>query len=401
MQHRIFTKHAELAGRLLQEGNDDGVEVGPGGEAVRQVVQEQRIDWECQTWVSRDGAVYDRCFDPFLQSFVWTAAKCIGLEPSSGNFTTTVGRGSDLKRRLRLTRAIALAWVEPPRVGLKLQACVIPAREPTAENLVWVRTGVREFRYEGVQPEEPGQPAATDVWRPLKYQWRSLCGEVLHQIDEERDKTDPATRYHVSARGWIRSPYTDKCTKGVRCTNGRYYASIVGVGAFWVDEAVLYSFERTTPADGLVVRAVHANGVLYDSTLANLHWSTFQMTQPCHEETLVGVSRGLEDMCVASGIQKSTAWDLIVSAAAEMPFDRVTPLHKLAPEFLQTVLRPKMESGELDAAAPLTAFVAAMDQALGSTHEVWSQLELHDRYGIVKLYRTLVYRKKRALRHPT
>ena len=112
-EHRVRTTHAELAGRPL--GADaDGVETGPGGEELRQVVQE-RIAWDCATWISRDGVAYDRCYDDVARRFVYSAPKAVGLDAATGHFTTVVGRDSDLKRQMRLVRAIAMAWLEPPR----------------------------------------------------------------------------------------------------------------------------------------------------------------------------------------------------------------------------------------------------------------------------------------------
>ena len=410
MQHRIRTTHVELAGRLLPEESEsegDGVEVGPGGEALRQLVQEQRLPWECSTWVSREGIVYDRSYDPCRNAFVWSAPKAPGLDPKTGHFSTTVGGwSSDLKRQMRLTRAIALAWVEPPRTTLRLQACVVPgAPEPTAEHILWVRTGVRQFSYEGVQRTEPlAEPAATDVWAPLKYQWRSICGEVVRTLDEERDKPDePHGRYHVSMRGWVRSPHGGpcgggSCTRGVRCTNGRYYASVAGVGAFWVDEAVLHSFDSTNaPADGLVAQPVHENGAPGDSTLANLRWSTFRMTQLRHDETAESLGGGdIAAMCAAAGIQRSTAWSRIELAAAELPRSALAPFAKLAPAFLRSTVRGLLAAGELDAADPLMRCLQACDDALAPEdrpgHTTWAVLGVEDKLGLMKLCRTLELR---------
>lgn len=410
MQHRIRTTHVELAGRLLPEESEregDGVEVGPGGEALRQIVQEQRLPWECGTWVSRHGVVYDRSYDPFRKTFVWSAPKATGVDPKTGHFLTTVGGcSSDLKRQMRLIRAIALAWVEPPRTALKLQACVVPnAPEPTAEHIVWVRTGVRHFAYEGVQCTEPlAEPAATDVWAPLRYQWRSICGEVVRTLDEERDKPDDAHgRYHVSMRGWVRSPHGGPCgggccTRGVRCTNGRYYASIAGLGAFWIDEAVLYSFDAANaPADGLVAQAVHDNGAPGDSTLANLRWRTFRMTQLRHDETADHLRGGdIAAMCASAGIQRSTAWSRIELAAAELPRDRLAPFAKLAPAFLRSVVHDMLATGELDVADPLMHCLQACEDVLDpedrSGNATWARIGVEDRLGLLKLCRTLELR---------
>ena len=409
--HRILTTHVELAGRLLSvdDGPDaDGLEVGPSGEVLRQVVQEQRLPWECSTWASRAGVMYDRHHDPFRGRFVWSAPKATGVHPQTGHFTTTVGGWcSDLKRQMRLTRAIALAWVEPPQTRLKMQACVIPgASEPTAEHLVWVRTGVRDFEYRGTQPPAPAaEPASSDTWAPLRYQWRSICGEIVPSLDEASEKPDdPTERYYVSMRGWVRSPHgTDgpRFTRGVRASNGRYYASIAGVGAFWIDEAVLYSFDASNaPADGLVVQVVHENGAIGDSTLANVRWATFRMTQLRHEETLAHLARGgdLASLCTAASIQPSTAWSRFELAAHELPREQLAPLRKLAPTFLCAVLRDAFAAGDLDAADTLMHCLDVCDEAFGFERaqpgsSTWDQLEVQNRLGLMKVCRILELRQ--------
>ena len=101
----VSARATELAGRLLDD-DEDGVEVGPAGELLRQVVH-QRMPWECTTWVSKDGVVYDRCFDPFRHTFVWTA-QGDRRRAATGYYTTIVGRDSDHKRPMRLARASPL-----------------------------------------------------------------------------------------------------------------------------------------------------------------------------------------------------------------------------------------------------------------------------------------------------
>lgn len=385
--------HVEFAGRPVEcAGGPDGVEVGPSGEELRQVVQEQRIPWECTTWCSQDGVVYDRCFDPFRGTFVWSAPRAVGADPVTGHFTTVVGRDSDLRRTVRLVRAIAMAWVEPPRTQVKLQACALPGREPVARNLVWVRTGVRSFEDDGAQDEPLPLPPTHDTWRPLRYTWRSICGDVTHRLDESSKAPDE--RYEVSARGWLRSPHGTN-TKGVRSTGGRLYACVAGVGAIWMDEAVLCTFSPdAAPPDGTVAQPVHANGHGGDNGLANLSWAAFVMAQVRHDATLeqLGAGGTLDDMCASGGIRRTTAWDRIAAATWELPLGRVRAVAAaLAPPFVRDTLRQKMEAGELDAADTVTHCVEACDAALAE-HDTWSRLDLHDRFGVVKVGRALVLR---------
>ena len=93
---------------------------------------------------------------------------------------------------------------------------------------MWVRSGVRHFEYVGLRRADPlAEPEPTDVWRSLQYQWRSLCGEVVHTL--EQDTT--GEHYQISARGWFKSPYRTRCTRGVRSTDGRYFAYVADVGS--------------------------------------------------------------------------------------------------------------------------------------------------------------------------
>lgn len=380
--------HVEFAGRLLgEEGSDAwGMEVGPEGIVLRCVVQD-RIAWDHGTWISADGTVFDRWFDPYQGTFVWSGPKKIGIDTTDGHFTTMVGWDSDLKRTLRLTRAIAMAWVEAPRTQLKMQASAIG--EPVAENLVWVRTGLRAFEFHGVQMEEAvAVPAPGDTWAPLRYAWRNICGEIVQEVGGD-------TGVEVSMRGWVR--YGEASTRGVRTATGRLFASLPGIGVpFWVDEAVLGAF-RPTPPDGDLVFPVHLNGDAGDNSLANLEWRTYLIPQPRHEETLEAVRlRNLADLCADFGIRKPTLWQRIAGAAWELPLPRVRQaLRRLAPDFLRTFLDRELRAGRLDVGDRISRCVEACDAGLSDT---WTRLEVEDRFGVVQLTRCLLLREALAER---
>lgn len=401
--------HVEFAGRAIDVA--DGVEMGPSGEELRQVVQgHQRMAWDVTAWCSKDGVVYDRCFDPFRRSFVWSAPRVVGVDAATGHFTTIVGRDSDTKRTVRLTRCIAMAWVEPPRTEVKLQACALPGCEASADALVWVRTGVRDFEYDGTSADPPTPvPSDQDVWRPLKYVWRSICGEIVHRVDESTKAAEDA--YHVSARGWVRSPFGGVLTKGVRSVGGRMYACMTGVGAFWVDEAVLCTFGgggedgdegrsdgSALPPDGIVAKAVHINSHIGDNAFENLRWDKFAMTQVRHDETAAMLASGgtLGDMCAAAGIRKTTAWGRVVAAAWELPYARAAEVFgPIAVRSVRTELRRLLASGELDAADTVATCVTACDTALKTAeNRTWALLDEHDRYGVVQLCRALELRSE-------
>ena len=196
----------EFAGRAIEHAvGVDGIEIGPAGEELRQVVQEHRIAWECSTWSQR-------------RVLCTTAAtthsvKCLcGLRPDVSESSRApatspvVGRDSDLKRVMRLTRCVALAWVEPPRTSVRIHACPLPGLEAVADNIVWIRAGLREFQDDGIQQVEPvPQPSTHDQWRPLRYVWRNACGEITQRVDESTKPAEAA--YHVSLRGWVRTPF--------------------------------------------------------------------------------------------------------------------------------------------------------------------------------------------------
>ena len=386
----------ELAGRAVEDA--DGVAAGPGGEELRQVVQD-RIAWECSTWCSADGVVYDRVYDPFLDAFVWSAPKRVGVDPSTGHFTTTVGHDTDLKRGMRLVRAVALAWVEPPRTGgVRLQAAPLPGLPPVASNLVWVRTGVRAFVYEGAREEPVAFPPSNDSWRPLRYAWRGLCGEVVARVDESQ--RPPGERYEVSLRGWVRSPH-GSCTRGVRSPSGRRYASLVELGAVWIDEAVVCSFDDDDHSknEDNAVEVDHLNADRSDDAYANLRRRRLHVSQPRHDETLDLVrGKSMPDVCASLGVARSTAWDRISSAARELPLSQaLSSLSPLAPTFVRHAIRQSMEDGHIDAADTLSRVLDQCDSSL-SSHPTWPLLDLEDRYGIVKLARTLTLRKGTAER---
>lgn len=388
---RIRTRdgHVEFAGRDMRHSlGDDGVEIGPEGEELRQIVQ-ARLSWECTTWCSRDGVCYDRCYDPFQDRFLWSAPKTLGMDRATGHFTILVGRDPDLRRSMRLSRALALAWVEPPRTMVKLQACVLPNMDATADHLVWVRTGVREFTLDGVQQEPRTLPFAGDTWRPLRYQWRTLHGEVTHTFVADEDAP-----YEVSVRGWLRRG--DHVTQGARLEgDGRLFASIAGVGAIFLDEAVLYTFAPPPSTPGvacLACRVVHINGNPSDNALANLKWASYVVTQSRHEEMADAANLGVSmaTLCSKAGVQSSTLWGHIEAAARELPLDRARDAFSRF-AFARLRIGEGFKSSALDAADPLARFMEWCDAE--PPGPAWHQLDAADRYGIVKVSMVLVVRE--------
>lgn len=174
-QERIVMRWAPLRdGGALEVGRailDDpwGEVMGPGGELLREILV-PHMDWTSTTWISADGIAYQRTFNPWTDE--WTfgeTPKAMG-ETAVGELTLHVGA-----QQMRLVRALALAWVDPPPWQGPFVAVHTGMDAPGAHNVGWVRRAdLSALDLTAELYDEPSSPAPEVVeesaveWRPVQ-----------------------------------------------------------------------------------------------------------------------------------------------------------------------------------------------------------------------------------------
>lgn len=364
----------------------DGVRMSPDGEELRQVVHDG-TRWERTTWCSREGTLYDRVYDPFRCTFLWSETKSMSLDAASDQFCVTLG-----SRAVRLTRVVAMAWVEAPRVPWKLQAVDVRDDDlELADRVVWVRTGLKDFEVlppRVVAHDDDERAWRNDAWRPLQYVWHDAGGHVVRVAGGD-------TGYEVSARGWVRSPY-GACTRGVRAPDQRLWVTLEEWGLVWVAEAVLWTFGGTHAPGGV---PVHGNGDVADNRYENLRWAPLlPCTGTLHARTLAYADgQGtLAQMCACDGIRRSTAWERLARAYDEGSLADRARVLRLVPRRVVEAVRAAYDT--LDATARLSEVVGACDAAFAADDAWHADLAREDRVGLAKLARMHVLDE--ALRNP-
>ena len=136
-----------LGGEL--RADEDGRETSePAGEEVRLVVaggDDEDLSWESATFATRDGAIYQRRFYPWRDAWEWSGPRSAHCSHANGELVVNALSGHR-PRTLRLVRAVALAWVEPPRhpsTGRALQAVHLAGDGLDASGIAWCPSGTR------------------------------------------------------------------------------------------------------------------------------------------------------------------------------------------------------------------------------------------------------------------
>lgn len=364
------------AGELIKESR--GTIVGPLGEILRQVITEE-VCYASSTWISSDGACYQRFKTPYHD---WELSlKKYGVD-ATGSLTVQVG-GAGKFKVIKLCRAIALAWIEAPRVPYKLNTFV-EGDEVTADTVFWVKQGKRPTK-SGEKRIRAGAklsyPLDDDEWTPLKYTWNFFNGDSLHKFDAHL-----YGNHSISRRGWVRFPDLT-VSKGHRSPCGRMWVAIQDVCCIWIDRAVLESFEHT-PSRRCTCK--HLNGDPGDSELDNLAWeyAPVQLSKSISDITDLFMEKGFnaQDAGTVLSISRQAVWSRLHQAV------QLLPLHVI--EFylqkcVARVVHSHFEQNPQEAFLPM-ASIDVEEIFRGSPFEL---LEPEDKYGMCLLSRELFNRK--------
>jgi hypothetical protein len=332
-------------GALLPD-TGDAVLTAPGDERVRELFLDES-DWHSTTWISREGTAFQRHYNPW--SATWSfVPKLPGVGPD-GELLLTTGSGAGA-RRMRLVRALALAWVEPPHTAWgsaspgpgpadppadarKVQDAalvavhLVPDEPPRADTVGWVRRGLA--------PRLRGAPRTLHVSdaRPLGPQeWQRVA--LLRDWGggtrgEEFDLGDA----WLSAAGWLALP-DGSLSRGVRSYNGRL-RFCTGAGSVWCAELVAAVFLGGAP-DPRRARATVDDGDEANCTAANVCYREPPVAPracpPAADaaRALLAAGGSFDHLCAdggvarlcgpprASNVRRSTAWRWVHDATADL-----------------------------------------------------------------------------------
>ena len=366
----------------------DGMETTDYGVALREVCTGDNA-WSSSTWISKEGVCYQKHFNPYRLAFEWHGPKSVGER--NGELYVSVGAVGRAKQ-IRLVRALALAFVSCPRVTFSdLHAALLFDGGFRAKSVGWIVAGTAHNHLQPtpsttLDASHTSQPLSTEEWAPLQYTWFDVSGEPV-----EHFSTEVYGAYHVSSRGWVRSPQ-GRCSRGARTPSGRHWHPIAGGVHIWIDEAVLRSFTSQPRRPHHVVHKRHG---LESSDVEILEWGeAVNFVAPAVQRVAeaIAISTTLEDAAMRLQMTAPRMWNLIIEACRTLSLPQLQWTKKVAHPAVATVVEQQA------ATTPLLAKLReAVDREMG-TSRTWSAMSECDRFGMVSAISVLSMRRRLASR---
>ena len=277
----------------------DGVEMCEGGYAHRQV---PGGDWDDQTWASCDGRVVQRTYDPLCDLWVWSKARQIHSDADDA-LSVDVFAGS-LRKRTRLARVIALAWVHCTTPG----AHAVAAGTVDANSVLWQNAGTLPHLEHTNAIWEERIESPSEHWAYMCYKWIDSNGdEVNRMVDGEL--------YMVHPSGLVHSLISDQVTAGHMTPDGHRWVAVHGSGLIRMDMAVGFTFGSVLlPPVRMRPSASATLGAIRDRQNAS-------------------------DICRAHSISASTLWTRLCLLARSAPWEDAKLLWALCPIEVMEQLR--------------------------------------------------------------
>lgn len=334
---------------------EDGIEEEPGGCLLREV---PGGDWDDQSWISKDGRTFQRTFEPLQSLWVWSAERAIHMGDDDALGVDLFGGAK--RRRTRLARAIALAWLDCPRRG----SHAVAREAVDAATISWQSGGTLRTLGLGANEDwvEDGEPPV-DGWTPMRYMWVNGNGDVVERID-----VDAPVQYMVHKSGWIRSLLCGRATQGHRTPDGRRWAAVHGSGLVCVDLAVEQSF-GTSPVLSVNTPRISRTAV----------------------QTLEAVKRQrtAAQICKEHAILPSTLWTRLLLLSRSASWDDAKVLWSLCPKDVRTALREHRLVEDEGVKAMLCTVRRLVDEACPIRNA-----DDEDAYGMLRVGWALVRRER-------
>lgn len=333
---------------------EDGVEEGPHGCRLREV---PGGDWDDQTWISKDGRTFQRTFDPLCDAWLWSKERQIHIDNDSA-LQVDLYSGAK-RRRTRLARAIALAWIHCPRRG----SHAITREAVEATSISWQCAGtLPDFSADANTHWTEPSPPETGSWVPMLYTWVNANGDVVERMDSLQ-----TVEYMVHPEGWIRSLLSQSATQGHMTPDGKRWVAVHGRGLACVQTAVDFSCHQKKPP-----------------------WMPPSLSQSA-ERTLRAVRQHKTFLTIREeeGILPSTLWNRLVMLARTAPWDDVKILWSLCPKEVRASLRMSDLVEEDGIATMLASVKAVVDDTCPMRHA-----DDADAYGMLRIGWALIRRER-------
>jgi hypothetical protein len=308
----------------------DGLIESPDGIA-RQLPE--RHVFSSAVYVTRDGVARRRFFNPVDQSWRWAQEPILATLDSEGRVGYTIGWFRSIDH------CTALAWLqrgEGSSAGVRERVAVELVDGPQRAPQRAVDTALVDS-LEWPEPEDTEEDGALrgEKWRTLK--WRAgliPCGNG----------------YQISTFGRLKSPYTQKVTKGFWAAGTRFAALRDGVLVDLLAAAGLQPEHHMTPRIRLGLDALMSGYT----------------------------PRQLAD---AIGVQQSTSWNYFTQGAEKADAETLRQrVRRLIPPELWRALQSLAKNGDVRLGSSLLELQEVLRTLLPSSSAFWK-----DEHGLAKL----------------
>lgn len=333
----------------------DGVEEGPGGHMLREV---PGGEWDDQSWISEDGRVFQRTYDPLGEVWGWSKVRQVHMDADEALMVDLfVGVK---RRRVRLARGIALAWLHCPA---RSAHAIVFGGSVEARNIRWQTAGTPPV--DGAQNSVWAEPDPPDDarWQPLSYAWTNANADTVERLQGDG-------LYLIHPSGWIRSLICNRASMGHMTPDGHRWVAVQGGGLVRVDVAVAHTFGgnnvppsvRLAPGLSAILEAVRAQ-------------------------------QSASDICQSRAIVASTLWSQLCTLARAAAWEDARLLWALCPRDVRACLREGRSTEEQGVKVLLDHVRTQVDAACPILHATDA-----DAYGMLKVGWALIRRERLRLR---
>lgn len=352
------------------------------GFRLREILLDN-CDWDSVTWISPEGVTYQRYYNAWDETWRFSDAKTPGVG-ENGDLLINVGSGCGAQR-IRLCRAIALAWIEHPKINSQEKRVVMQLRDDESlhcENIGWVRRNFKSSKNEHY-PQLTDSPLVLPQGRQTFYPvtvyryWKNGQYETFDCPEQ------------VSISGWLRR-VDGSFTRGVRSHNDRLRMCLSSRGAIWVDELLYGTMFGALPVGKKVRPLCHEDVsekslsvVDHQILLNDTSHQTF--SQFCDGDTI-------EHLSFIHDVPKSVIWQRILNTVERLP-DHSIPAsfwdNVIYNQKIREICMQFIETQDPILGCTLTAIKNRVTENMG-----FVSLDDDDFFGMLKLIKELAKRRR-------
>tara|TARA_B100000787_G_C16198413_1_gene302815 strand:+ start:1712 stop:2887 length:1176 start_codon:yes stop_codon:yes gene_type:complete len=289
--------------------DDATSEIVWGGARLREILLDN-CDWESVSWISSEGVTYQRYYNVWNETWRFSDAKTPGVG-ENGDLLVNVGSGGGAQR-IRLCRAIALAWLEYPKVTPGEKRVAMQLRDDQhlhCDNIGWVRRNFKSSENNN-DPETitsiPLTPQGRQTWYPVtvyRY-WKSGQYERF----ECPEKLSPS--------GWV-ARVDGSMTRGVRSHNARLRVCLSSHGAIWVEDLLYGSLFGSLPVGNKVMGLCHEDVSANKLSIVACHLALNDTSHQIYSQFCDGDT--IEHLSFIHNVPKGVIWTRICNTVESLP----------------------------------------------------------------------------------